>query len=219
MIAQERVWTVPRTELFPDGAPHGFFRADAALFERIYARGAFEERARVEEDPTRKQIIPYAVVVRGDAVFSFRRTDRGGERRLHGKRSIGVGGHVNPVDSGDVVQDALRRELEEELRLPGAWRARIVGLLNDDSTPVGRVHLGVVAVVDPGPGEVSVREADTMTGAFVGRAELRALHVRERATFEGWSALLLDRLDEVISCPRPHDSSSRTPSATRTSTT
>ena len=217
--SQERVYVVPRATLFPDGAPQGVFKADAAVFECIYAHGYFADRAPVEDDPSLKQIIPYAVVVRDGSVFAFRRTNRGGEQRLFGKRSIGVGGHVNPVDERDVVQDALRRELEEELCLPPHWQARVVGLINDDETAVGSVHLGVIAVVEPGEGSVSVREEDTMTGAFVGRADLLALYTRERDTFEGWSALLLDRLDEVLQWARPHSSSSRIPNVTPTSTT
>jgi predicted NUDIX family phosphoesterase len=133
---------------------------------------------------------------------------------------VGVGGHVNPADAGpDVVGAALARELCEELHLPAGWRARIAGFVNDDATPVGSVHFGVVAVVDPGAGDVRVREADTMSGTFVPRGDLLRLHARERDSFEGWSALLLDRLDEVLAWARPRASSSTTRSTTPTSTT
>jgi len=216
--AREQVWVVPRADLFPDGAPHGFHRAGPAFFERVYGHGFFADRDRVEEDPSLKQVIPYALVVREGQVFLFRRTAGGGERRLHGLRSVGVGGHVNPVDRADVIHRALERELTEELFLPAGWRARVVGIVNNDLTAVGSVHVGVVAVVDPGPGVVKVREEDTMCGSFVSRTELLELHARERESFEGWSALLLDRLDEVVAW-RPGGSSTTTPSGTRTSTT
>lgn len=219
MNEKERVYVVPRADLFPEGAPHGFFRAGPDHFGRIYARGYFADRDRVEEEPALKQVIPYALVARDDALFLFRRSDRGAERRLHGLLSVGVGGHVNPEDSKDVVHDALRRELLEELVLPPRFEARIVGLVNNDMTPVGAVHVGVVAVVDPGPGLVKVREEDTMSGAFVSRAELLALHARSRDSFEGWSALLLDRLDEVLAWGLWPGSASRTPRRTPTSTT
>ncbi len=215
----ERVYVVPRADLFPDGAPHGFRRAGPEFFGRIYGRGFFADRAAVEEDPSLKQVIPYALVTRPGQVFLFRRTSKGGEKRLFGLRSIGVGGHVNPVDEGDVIHDALRRELNEELCLPGPWQARIAGLVNNDTTAVGSVHVGVVAVVTPGPGSVRVREDDTMCGAFASREDLLALHARERDSFEGWSALLLDRLDEVLTWGRPDGSSTRTPRATPTSST
>jgi len=219
MSGVERVYVVPRSELFPEGAPHGFFRGGPELFSRIYARGFFADRDRVEEDPSLKQVIPYALVVREDSIFLCRRTDRGGERRLHNLLSVGVGGHVNPEDESDVVLDALRRELHEELVLPARYDTRIVGLVNNDTTPVGSVHIGVVAVVAPGPGSVKVREEDTMSGDFIARADLLALHARSRESFEGWSALLIDRLDEVLAWERQPGSSTRTPKATPTSTT
>ena len=215
----EQVYVVPRDELFPDGAPHGYVPVGAESFRLIHERGFFAERAAVEEDPSLKQIIPYAVVLQDSSVFLFRRTNGGGERRLYGLRSVGVGGHVNPVDDGDVIALALRREVEEELVLPPGWLSRFVGLLNDDSTPVGSVHVGVVAVVEPGKGVVAVREEDTMSGSFVSKADLLDLHAAERETFETWSALLLDRIDEVLAWQPPPDSSSPTPSPTPTSTT
>ena len=220
MIADrpEQVYVVARRDLFPDGAPHGFVSMEAELLDRIYDRGFFADRARVEDDSTLKQVIPYAVLARDGEVFLFRRTNGGGEKRLFNLRSIGVGGHVNPVDSKDVVRAGLRREVEEEVSIPPGWRPRFLGLLNDDSTPVGEVHVGVVALVVPGPGPVTVREDDTMTGSFVGREELMALHARERETFESWSALLLDRLDEVLAW-QWDVSSSPTRRAARTSTT
>jgi len=215
----EQVYVVPRAELFPEGAPHGFFRAGPELFGRIYARGFFAERDRVEEDPSLKQVIPYALVVREGMLFLCQRTDRGGERRLHGKLSVGVGGHVNPEDRADVIHEALRRELDEELVLPARFETRIVGFVNNDATPVGSVHIGVVAVVDPGPGQVKVREEDTMSGDFVSRDDLLLLHARARESFEGWSALLLDRLDEVLAWGLWPGSSTPTPKPTPTSTT
>jgi predicted NUDIX family phosphoesterase len=217
-MSKEQVYVVPRADLFPDGAPHGFFRAGPDLFRRIYARGTFADRDRVENDPSLKQLIPYALVTRDDAVFLCRRSHRGGERRLHGLLSVGVGGHVNPEDRADVVRDALLRELHEELHLP-RFASRIVGFINNDTTPVGSVHLGVVVVVEPGPGPVKVREEDTMSGEFVSRDDLLALHARSRESFEGWSALLLDRLDEVLAWGRQPGFSTPTPRATPTSTT
>lgn len=232
----ERVFAVDRRRV---GAsiPHGFWNATGREFARLEGVGTFHDRAPVESDPSRKQLIPYALVMRGDSVFLFRRTKGGGEKRLHGLRSIGVGGHVNPVD-GPVPSDALTlmgetlleralmRELHEELVLPGVVSARFVGLLNDDSTAVGSVHLGVVAVVEAAPGSVSVRERDTMTGGFVPCDGVRRIHASERDSFESWSALLIDKLDEVLACPptvparaMKLDWSTPIPSATPTSTT
>ncbi len=198
----EFVYVVKRRDLFPGPFPHGLdvLEADAmgSVVTRIRARGFFVERRHAEGDPDLKQVIPYCVVNRGDQVFVMRRLDGGGEARLRGKRSIGVGGHVNPVDGGDDVLEAgLRREIEEEIAVEGDWVARPVGLLNDDSTDVGSVHVGLVFAVAV-TGEVLVREDDTLVGAFLPISDLRALCRSERASFETWSALVVDQLDAVL---------------------
>jgi len=197
----EFVYVVKRHDLFERRFPHGLEVLDEAatadVTGRIRARGFFVERRHAETDATLKQIIPYCVVVRGGDVFLTRRTSKGGDARLFGKRSIGIGGHINPVDGADVLALGLRREIEEELTIDGAWTVRAVGLLNDDSTDVGSVHLGLVHVIRV-EGDVRVRETETLAGGFTPAADLMRLCRDERATFETWSALLVDRLDEVL---------------------
>jgi len=197
----EFVYVVKRRELFEKSFPHGFDAPDAAttraVVERIRARGFFVERRHAENDASMKQIIPYCVVARGDAVFLTRRTKKGGDARLHGKRSIGIGGHINPVDGADILGLGLAREIEEELAVDGPWTARAVGFLNDDTTEVGSVHFGLVHVARV-ESDVRVRETDLREGGFVGTGELRRVCREERASFETWSALLVDRLDDVL---------------------
>lgn len=206
----EFVYVVRRRELFERAFPHGLDVRDAdataAVLARIRSRGFFVERRHAETDASLKQIIPYCVVARGSEVFLTRRTNKGGDARLFGKRSIGVGGHINPADSyvgdgADVLELGLRREIEEELSIVGPWTARAAGFLNDDSTDVGSVHFGLVHVVTV-TGEVRVRETDTLSGGFVAAEELRRLCRDERETFETWSALLVDRLPDVLGAGR-----------------
>jgi predicted NUDIX family phosphoesterase len=198
----EFVLVVPRARLFDDRYPHGFEAFMAGDRERVLARirdhGFFVERRHAERDPMLKQVIPYALFEREGQVFLMRRLERGGEARLHGKLSVGGGGHVNPVDgAADPLDAGLRREVEEEVEVDGKWEALPVGVLNDDATAVGAVHFGLVYRVRTG-GAVRVRETDALEGAFTPRAEvLRLLH-EERGRFETWSALLLDHLDEVL---------------------
>jgi predicted NUDIX family phosphoesterase len=155
----EFVFVVRRSELFPEFYPHGLVPFGAGLtregFERVIEeRGFFVERAFAEHDPSLKQIIPYAVVVRAGEVLLLKRSRQGGDARLFDKLSIGVGGHVNPVDAlvdGRRIANPLvagtQRELGEELAIQGSWTVRTLGLLNDDSNSVGAVHVGVVQVV------------------------------------------------------------------------
>ena len=203
----EFVWVVKRDDLFQGRYPHGLDVGDElALAEqvaRILEHGFFVERRHAERDWTMKQVIPYCVVTRrrdvGGAVraevFRTRRLAKGGEARLHGKRSIGIGGHLNPVDAPSVVANGLRREVEEELVVDGAWTARAVGLLNDDATEVGAVHVGLVQIVEV-DGDVGVRETDTLAGEWVTVEELAKSCRAERSSYETWSALVIDRMTE-----------------------
>ncbi len=208
----EFVFVVPRTELFPTHTPHGLCLfgdglVEADLIARVERHGFFVERERAEVNPNWKQIIPYSIVVYEGRVMLLRRTSRGGEARLHDKLSIGVGGHVNPVDmpaSSDAskhtrnpIPAATRREVaEEELSIDGPYETHTVGILNDDTNPVGAVHVGVVQVIHA-QGPVHVREVDQLEGRFVELDELRQLHA-DGADLETWSALLLPHLDTLV---------------------
>ncbi len=190
----EEILVVPRDRLLPEPV-HGFSRAGLeAYLERVRRYATFAPRARVEEDPSRKQIIPYLIVRWTDQLFLFQRGGRGHEARLRGLFSIGVGGHINRQDvegARDLVEAGLRRELEEELLIAGRWQVRAVGVLNDDTNPVGQVHFGVVHVVEVEFPEIAVRESDTLSGRLASLQEVRA--VRER--METWSGLILEAVD------------------------
>ncbi len=159
----------------------------------------FMDRAAAEEDPSHKQIIPYCVFRCGDRILHYTRGKAGGESRLHAKISVGVGGHVNPVDMGegrtgaDAYHAAVTREIEEELDLPGSHEHRIIALLNDDSNPVGQVHLGIVHLIDLPSDEVSSREDALLDLAFSPLADLNG-PMFER--LETWSAFCIRYLAE-----------------------
>jgi predicted NUDIX family phosphoesterase len=191
----ERVLVLPR-EHVPGGCDFtGVREADeqtmAALQGAVTIHGRFVDRPVAEEDPAFKQLIPYVVVRDGALVYLMERTAAGGDARLHRKASIGVGGHLNPVDDGqDPLTDGLRREWSEELVADWEPKFRLVGLLNDDSNPVGSVHLGVVFEVEAAGRPVEVRERDKLTGHFATAGEVRAAWDR----METWSRLVADHL-------------------------
>jgi predicted NUDIX family phosphoesterase len=166
----------------------------------IAREGRYLERPLAEEDPAHKQIIPYVVVRDGDRVFLMHRTAAGGDARLHDRATIGVGGHLNPVDAGaDPLLAGLRREWEEELDADWDPRFRLVGLLNDDSNPVGAVHLGVVFTVEADGRAVAVREHEKLVGEFVEADAVRA--ARDR--LESWSQLVAGALGLLRDDARP----------------
>ncbi|MGH2428020.1 MAG: NUDIX domain-containing protein [Candidatus Limnocylindria bacterium] len=191
----ERVLVLPR-DAVPGGCTfHGIREADADALSQLRAavarHGRYLDRPAAEHDPDHKQLIPYVVVSDGDRVFLMRRTDAGGDARLHGRASIGVGGHLNPVDEGqDPLLAGLRREWDEELVAPWEPEFRLAGLLNDDGNPVGAVHLGVVFEVEAGGRPVRVRERHKLSGSFASRQELLAAWDE----LETWSQLAAQAL-------------------------
>jgi predicted NUDIX family phosphoesterase len=131
------------------------------------------------------------VVRDGDDVFLMERTDAGGDKRLHRKASIGAGGHLNPVDEGeDPLMVGLRREWAEELDADWEPDFHLVGLLNDDSNPVGSVHLGIVFTVEAAGRSVQVRETDKLSGRMVPPAVVAEAWPR----LETWSQLVAAEL-------------------------
>ncbi|QDU66981.1 hypothetical protein [Engelhardtia mirabilis] len=219
----EFVYAVPRRALFPTCYPHGLvpFGSDGdpranggydleSFRATVSQHGFFAQRDRAELDPDLKQVIPYTLVfgrdeAHGIRILCLRRTKAGGDARLHDKLSIGVGGHVEPPDAiaadggdRDPIAEGSRRELAEELFLPECGPPRPVGMINDDTNPVGAVHVGLVQVLEvDDPTRIAVREQDVLVGELRTPDELRAMR-DAGANFESWSAQMLDRLDELI---------------------
>lgn len=191
----ERVLVLPRDRV-PGGCDFtGLRRADTDALAELRAAvdrvGRFLMRPVAEESPAWKQLIPYVVVRDRGRVFLMERTAAGGDPRLHHKASIGVGGHLNPVDDGeDPLSVGLRREWAEELVAGWEPEFRLVGLLNDDSNPVGSVHLGVVFEVEADGRPVDVRERDKLSGRMVAPAEVLGAWDR----LETWSQLVAEQL-------------------------
>jgi predicted NUDIX family phosphoesterase len=192
MTAEELVLVIPRAAVMADPGWLGVRTADRATFEAIVARqGRFEPRSSAERDRSLKQVIPYLVLRDGRRYFLMRRTRGGGDERLHDRWSIGVGGHLNPGD-GDLA-GGLRREWHEEIEADFVPEFELVGLLNDDSTDVGSVHVGAVFVADAAGRAVAIREVEKLSGAFAEPAEVAAV----RDAMETWSRLVFDALESV----------------------
>ncbi len=203
----EFVYVVKRYDLFDLNFPHGFVTGREAgtafdrdrLTDRIREKGFFVERRRAEQDSSFKQIIPYGVVTAPAGIFLVRRLAKGGEKRLHDRLSIGIGGHINPIDTeGSILDLGAERELAEELHAAQPMKRTVVGFLNDDSNPVGSVHFGVVFRAESPTNDVRVRETDALEGSFVTADHLREVNRKEPNPFETWSMFLVDHLDEIL---------------------
>ena len=192
---------VERSSLSTFALPERGFMADpdAQLYAALGAQVAFAPRGPLEEDPSRKQLIPYIVLGDAERVFVTRRTRAQTEARLHDKMSFGVGGHLETIDgdASDLIHAGAVRELLEELALPDDLATHLVyrGVINDDTSEVGSVHLGVVYSLEvPGATDVSVREVDKMVGSWMTHDEVGAHAPR----LESWSAMLLDALEDFF---------------------
>ncbi len=188
----EQVLVVPRAILEKAGLFHGFNPGVEHYLPLLLdpAQLTFLPRPQAEADPNWKQLIPYAVLRCGDRVFHYTRGASGTEVRLRALRSLGVGGHVC-ADDGSVAsayRNGLRRELAEEVILDTTWTERAIGLINDDDSAVGRVHLGIVHLVDLAEPKVRHREAALEASGLATPATLR----NDSAAFETWSRFLLE---------------------------
>jgi predicted NUDIX family phosphoesterase len=188
----EHVLVIPRSSVMDDPGWHGV-RTDGMIgFADLVAReGRFVARPDAERDRSLKQVIPYLVLRDGPRYFLMRRTRAGADARLHDRCSIGVGGHLNPGDA-DLVA-GLRREWHEELEAEFTPDFRLIGLLNDDTTDVGSVHVGAVYVAEAGGRPVEIRETDKLSGSFADGAEVGAVV----ELMESWSRLVFDHLESA----------------------
>jgi predicted NUDIX family phosphoesterase len=189
-VSEEQVLVVARDRL-PDAAGWYGLRTEGlgACLELIAREGRYEPRAAMEHDPSFKQVIPYIVLRDGDRYFLMRRTRAGVDQRLHDRWSIGVGGHLNPGD-GD-LHGGLLREWHEELEADFEPAFEPLALLNDDTTDVGSVHLGVVFAADARGRRVDVRERDKLEGAFAGPQDVAAV----AHDLETWSRLIFETME------------------------
>ncbi len=206
-VAEEKVLVFPRSVFERLGVFQGF-RTDVDRYLPTILdprNNSFMPRAQAETNPDFKQIIPYVVVTDGKRVLHYVRGKKAGEQRLVTKGSIGIGGHINDEDHSlfavgvQAFQDAVRREVCEELAIQGSFDARPVGLINDDSTEVGRVHFGVVHVLFRAPEQARKKEQVITQIEFVPIEELKT----RREQMESWSQLCLDNIEALLESTKP----------------
>lgn len=192
-VATEQVLVVKRDDIFPDGAWHGFVSEDLDRLQRVIReQHFFKPRAEVENDPSYQQIIPYVVFRHDDRYLLTHRLRASSEKRLRKQYSLGVGGHINPGDleRGDPILDGLKREWSEEVIYEGRFEASLLGLLNEESSPVSRVHLGVVFLVEGDSPDIAIRETTKLAGELLTLDEMRIYYLG----MESWSQMVYDRL-------------------------
>ncbi|AUW62689.1 MULTISPECIES: NUDIX domain-containing protein [Staphylococcus] len=197
----EQIIVVSRELLFDNekNAFNGFLSKNDVQGEEIFntfKNYEVKRRGDMEEDPSYKQLISYCLLENeNDEILVYQRLSGGGEERLHGQSSVGVGGHMNNVVGADSINEVLRvnaqRELNEEVGLSEdrSQNMEYIGFINDDTNAVGKVHIGVVFKIKVKSSDVEVRETDTLKINWVSQDEINDLN-----HFESWSALILKDL-------------------------
>jgi predicted NUDIX family phosphoesterase len=201
-VPNEHVLVV-RRELFDQlGSFQGLKFEAQKYLDAFLSRGNnfFLPRPEAEINPAYKQIIPYALIAFENKVAYYVRGKKAGEQRLVAKGSIGIGGHMNEADESLFAMDeqayraGVEREVNEEIQIDTRFDDRIVALLNDDSTEVGRVHLGIVHVFKLAEPKLEKREAMITGLTFLSKEEL----LSRRETMETWSQICLDALERLL---------------------
>ncbi|SCS28924.1 NUDIX domain-containing protein [Staphylococcus caeli] len=197
----EMITVVPRTVLFNNEKNqfNGFLDKNTTKGQDIFetlSNYEIKRRGDMEEDPTYKQLISYCILENEhDEILVYERLSGGGESRLHGQSSIGVGGHMNDVKGAESINEVLRvnaqRELEEEVGLPEhkSQNLAYIGFINDDTNDVGEVHLGVVFKINVSSNDVEAKETDTLRIKWVDQSK-----IENYDAFETWSALILQSI-------------------------
>src|SRR5437660_10090016 len=201
-VPNEHVLVI-RRELFDQlGSFQGLNFEAQKYLEAFLSRGNnfFNERPEADINPAYKQIIPYALIAFENKVAYYVRGKKAGEQRLVAKGSIGIGGHMNEADESLFAMDkqayraGVEREVNEEIKIDTRFDDRIVALLNDDTTEVGQVHLGIVHVFKLAQPKVEKREAMITNLAFLGKDEL----LKRRESLETWSRICVDSLERLL---------------------
>ena len=202
MAQDEQVLVVQRKVFESAGAFNGLVMDTQKYLDKLFAPGVprFMPRPLAEKDPSFKQLIPYVIMTCGGKYLSYVRGKRAGETRLVAKRSLGIGGHINPVDwtlftaeSYKTYLEAVQREVAEEVSVETAYTDKVVALLNDDSNEVGQVHLGIVHLWTLDEPKVNKKEQMITQMGFMSIPELQEV----RDTMETWSQICFDGLAKM----------------------
>jgi len=189
----ENILVVKRDVLFGGDAWQGIERPqDDRFVETIMARKEFLPRSRMELDFSYKQIIPYLVFSHNDTYFLMQRKAKASEQRLKSKYSLGIGGHIRQEDiqNADIASWA-RREFHEEVDYAGNFEVTFLGILNDDSSDVGRVHIGFVYLLQGDSDQINVKE-ELQSGTLVSVEECKLFYDK----MENWSKTVFDFLQK-----------------------
>jgi len=202
----EKVLVVKRNEIFGKNNEKVFmgFKSvkEFKINEEILSKADFKfrkvagigQKKAMEEDPTYKQIIPYLILKFENKYFCYKRTNKAGEKRLHDNYSIGIGGHINPIDkteNDNLILTSIKREFEEEVKYNGKINPKLIGYINDDTNAVGEVHLGLVYLIELENKNIKLNEIELDDGKLMNLNEIENYYTN----LESWSQIVFNYLN------------------------
>lgn len=195
----EQILVVRRDIIFSneENSFYGFLQKDDDKVKNIietFDKYEVKRRGNMEGDPSYKQLIGYALIKdkKTKEILVYKRLVGGGESRLHGKASVGIGGHMNDVSNeniNDVIKINAAREIEEEIGInfkEAFDSLNFVGLINDDSEEVGKVHIGIVYICEVNKEDVYITENDTLKVEWLNSEQAKKIE-----NYESWSQFLM----------------------------
>lgn len=201
-----KIIVVEKKVLFGDNHFKGFRLANEIDYlSRILKDFKWMERAVVEDNPKYKQPIAYSAIVNPTRkqVFIYQRASqdtRYQERRLQGKWSCGIGGHIEKSDikPGNIIQISALRELQEEVNITGPVKIKMLGYINDDSDKVGKVHFGIFYIVETDSEVIKPKDSEIENGRLRTFEELDKIYFSPDYTIEGWSRIIFEPLKSYL---------------------
>ena len=190
----ELILVVPRSAFNGIDSWHGLISNKEVNYAQLIDQNKqFLPRSQMEMDPNYKQIIPYLVYTHKDKYFLMQRQAKATEARLQSKYSLGIGGHIRQEDiqSADIASWA-RREFEEEVICDGHYTVEPLGLLNDDTNEVGKIHIGFVFLLHGDSDNIKVQE-ELKSGTLLTLEECKVLY----SGMETWSQIIVDHLSKL----------------------
>ena len=203
---EKQIMVVPREILFKEKYFQGFLGADEFNFETVtLANLTYEKRKAAEEDPSLKQPIGYCLIVNNKykKVFAYRRSsadEEYGEKRLQGKWSWGVGGHIekHDISSANAIRTSMLRELAEEVKINGTVQESVLGYINDDQTAVGQVHFGILYLIETDAESIEVNDPEMAWGGFVDLERIKEILDSPDCEVESWSEIAAEPLAKIL---------------------
>ena len=204
---EKMIMVIERVLLFSEEYFQGFSPADGMNYENVILDHYHYERREVaEKEPDLKQPIAYCLIINRNMrkVFAYQRSSKPGEyneKRLRGKWSWGIGGHIDKVDlqEDNPIRASLQREIEEEIFISDMSTPQILGYINDDDTPVGQVHFGLLYLINTTDENVKPKDSEILTGELLSLEELEKIYSEPEISVETWSLIALSPLRKIFS--------------------